>query len=121
MVLRAEGSLGRTMKWTALEKQLTMVRMTMSKKQGPMGLVGVQTFGRLNVGEILVVSPYNKRNLSSLQPVPPLFEGQLDSQKLMVAYIVIALSRRKTAREESTQMEFLIMTRALGEDGSGWK
>ncbi len=46
-----------------------------------------------------MVSPNDKRNPRTLQPMMPLFQGKLDSQQLSVTNVIISLGVRQTVRK----------------------
>ncbi len=54
---------------------------------------------------MFVVGENEERLCSSLQPVPPFFEGQLDCKKFSIADVVMLLRRAEFPGEESTWME----------------
>lgn len=59
--------------------------------------MGVQSFGRTDV---LLVCSDEEWLLNYIQPVPPLFEGKRNSQQLLVANVIVSLSRRQVPGEK---------------------
>lgn len=58
-------------------------------KRGPPGLLRIQPFGLLDIGQLLVVCENEEGMPGPFQPMPPLFQGQFDVQKLKIPYIII--------------------------------
>ncbi len=75
------------------------------EKQCPPGLTRIEPFSITEVLQVFVVGENEERLCSSLQPVPPFFEGQLDCKKFSIADVVINLRRAEFPGEESTWME----------------
>ncbi len=75
------------------------------EKQCPPGLTRIEPFSITEVLQVFVVGENEERLCSSLQPVPPFFEGQLDCKKFSIADVVILLRRAEFPGEESTWME----------------
>ncbi len=63
------------------------------EEQGPSGLPRVETFGFLEILQILVVGDHYKGVLSTLQPMPPLLQSELDGQQLPITHVVVLLRR----------------------------
>jgi len=81
------------------------LELEMGEKQCPPGLTRIEPFSITEVLQVFVVSENEERLCSSLQPVPPFFEGQLDCKKFSIADVVILLRRAEISGEESTWME----------------
>ncbi len=75
------------------------------EKQCPPGLTRIEPFSITEVLQVFVVGENEERLCSSLQPVPPFFEGQLDCKKFSIADVVILLRRAEFPGEEGTWME----------------
>ncbi len=75
------------------------------EKQCPPGLTRIESFSITAVLQVFVVDENEERLCSSLQPVPPFFEGQLDCKKFSIADVVILLHQAEFPGEESTWME----------------
>ncbi len=58
------------------------------EKQCPAGLVGIEPLG---FAEVLVICNDSEWVVSSLQPVPPLFQSQLDGEQLSIPNVIILL------------------------------
>lgn len=67
------------------------------EEQGTPGLVGVQSFGGLDVRKILMVGQYEEGVFSSLKPVSPLLQGQHNSQQFSVPHGVVSFGGRQSA------------------------
>ncbi len=76
------------------------------EKECPPDLTRIEPFSITEVLQVFVVGEHEERLCRSLQPVPPFFEGQLDSKKFSIADVVILLRRAEFPGEESTWMEF---------------
>lgn len=85
------------------------------EEKGPPSLSRVETPGLLHIFQIFMVRPNQERVLGPLKPMPPLFQGHLDCQKLPITHIIIPFSRRETRGEEGARVEFAIC-KTLGED-----
>ena len=66
------------------------------------------SFSSTYVFQILVICPYKKGLLGTLQPMAPLLEGHLDCQEYPVANVVISFRGGQATREESTGMELVV-------------
>jgi len=80
------------------------------------GLLRVQSLGSTGVLKVLMIGPDQKRLPSTLQPVPPHLQHQLDSQQLPVANVVVSLCGGQSQREESTRVELVIDSHPLEQD-----
>ncbi len=72
------------------------------EKQCPAGLVGIEPLGFAEVLEVLVICNYSEWVVSSLQPVPPLFQSQLDGEQLSIPDVIILLCWGQFPRVIST-------------------
>ena len=87
------------------------------KEECPSGLAGVQSLGGMEVFKVFMVRPYQKRQFSPLEPVPPFFQRQLDGEELTVPNVIISLCRGQTSGVEGTGVQLLVGGRFLGQDG----
>lgn len=71
---------------------------------------GVESFGRLEVFQILMVGLALRGFLSSLKTMSPLFEGQLDSQEFMLPHIIVVFHCIKTFGKEGAKMNSSLLT-----------
>lgn len=79
-----------------------------------MGLTGIESFGSLNILQVLVVCPVQKI-LGTFEPVTPFLQSQLDSQEPSVANITVPFSGRQAMREVGTGVEYMVCGGLLGE------
>lgn len=79
------------------------------KEQAPSGLARVQPLGRADVSQVLVVGLNQEWNLGPIEPVMPLFQGQL--------YWFPFLSAGKSCCEKMHwQVQFLAIGSSLGQN-----
>lgn len=69
-----------------------------NEEGGPLDLAGVESFSGSDIFQVLLVGPDQERLLSALKPVAPFLKGQLDRQKLPIAYITVLFSWREKAQ-----------------------
>ncbi len=75
------------------------------KNSAHLAMTRIEPFSITEVLQVFVVGENEERLCSSLQPVPPFFEGQLDCKKFSIGDVVILLRRAEFPGEESTWME----------------
>lgn len=76
-----------------------------------MNLNLVKKSDQLDIFQVFVFRPYQKGVLGALQPMVPLFQNQLDSQKFPVANVILPLCGRQAAREKGAMVESLVSGR----------
>ena len=66
--------------------------------------------GDLEVLKVPMVRPHQERMLSTLQPVPPLLERQLDGQQLPVTHVVPGFRRAQPVGEEGAGVDLAVLS-----------
>lgn len=70
------------------------------KKQSPTSLSSIQSLGRLEKLQVLMISVDHERVSCSLQLVPPFFQTTVYRQQLSIPDVIISLCRRQVLREK---------------------
>jgi len=78
------------------------------EEQRPAGLAGIEASRRMDILQVPVIGPDYEGEHRSLQPVPPLLQGQLDRQQFTVANVIIPLRRGQSMGEKGTRMELVV-------------
>ncbi len=87
-------------------------------KQSPTGLTGIESIGFPEILEVFVVCDDGEGMVSSLQPMPPLFQDQFNGQQLPVADVEVLLRWGKFLRVVCTRLEAWMLAELLGQHGS---
>ncbi len=77
--------------------------------------MGIEPLGFTEVLEIFVICNDCERVVSSLQPMRPLLQGQLDGQQLPVADVVVLLCWGQFLRVICARLEVWRLTKHLGQ------
>ncbi len=88
------------------------------EKQSPAGLARVEPLGFTEILKVFVVCNDREWVISSLQPVPPLFQSQLDGEQLTVPDVIILLRWGQFPGVVSARLEAWRLTELLGQHGS---
>ncbi len=87
-------------------------------KQSPTGLTGIESFGFPEILEVFVVCDDGEGMVSSLQPMPPLFQGQFNGQQLPVADVEVLLRWGKFLGIVCARVEAWRLTELRGQNSS---
>ncbi len=89
--------------------------LELGEKQGP---AGIEPLGFMEVLEFFVVRDDSEWVVSSLQPVPPFLQSQLDGEQLTISNVIILLRWGQFLRVVSAKLEAGRLTKLLGQHGS---
>ena len=93
------------------------MKIKTGKKQGPPSLARVESLSGVEVLQVFMVRPNLEWDWCSLQPLPPLLNGKLNCQQLLVPDIIIPLGWGQPVQIKRTRVYLGVPSRALGQYG----